>query len=903
MAKGNKRKATRTSTKSTASAKTRKPKSSSKGELTLNQLLAVVRANPDDVGAALTLADHYRRHGQEPKIADVLEPLADQSTTLSIQQQSMFCALLSYSYAITNRFIEAERIIEQGLTVDADSPDLLYVLTYLKLHLKEYQRTTEAGASFRNALDSLDRTASEGRYFATTPSHLSQTRNFVANAYRELRDVESARNWYEQSIAADPANHLPYLNLTTMLISSGDSKAAGVWTKRGLKNCREVQELRMLARSLEKTFTVSACMIVKDEEKMLPGCLASIRDWVDEIILVDTGSTDNTVKIAEEYGAKIFHRKWTGDFSAARNYSLEQATGDWVLIIDADERFVEEDIARTRQLLGEGKHEIISINVFNVYGENEETTTFLPSIRLFRRSLNLRYEGIVHNRLELPQDVPVARAPIRIKHHGYDLTPEEMHRKFLRSKALLEKQLTENPDNVFALFNYAQLLRGEGSDFQRKNAPQILKAAGHAVELTDPKDIQHRHTHLMCLDQIAWTHFYLGNNDLALEYADRALSVKPDYLDPLMLRGHAFGKKRQYQAASEAYLKYIEMQSAFDPGKEVDNIILVHPDSRATAYFGLAMLAELQNDRAAAIKYYLKTLEINSSYLEANGMLGRIYLSEGNPEKARPYLMEQLRLTPSSGDYLLEIAKVFEQTNQVEKASEAYGQALKADSESSEVLIAYAEFCARRGNEKEVEALVSNLLADGGRPTQSLSDLASTCLRVGFYRQAAGIYSDLGSRMTLSAEHLNDLGNCYFKMGEFEEAEVWYLKGLEAPSPPAIIHRNLGLTQVRLRKNAEAVKTLAHYADLNPKDQAVVQVVGDLYTQLGNPAEAINFYERTLKANPEDALALFGLSDCYLNMGHADSAILGYQRVLRIDPDFEPARQRLNQLAGAEVRA
>jgi tetratricopeptide (TPR) repeat protein len=111
------------------------------------------------------------------------------------------------------------------------------------------------------------------------------------------------------------------------------------------------------------------------------------------------------------------------------------------------------------------------------------------------------------------------------------------------------------------------------------------------------------------------------------------------------------------------------------------------------------------------------------------------------------------------------------------------------------------------------------------------------------------------------------------------------------------------LTQVRLRKNAEAVNTLAHYADLNPKDQAVVQVVGDLYAQLGKPAEAINFYERTLKANPEDALALFGLSDCYLNMGHTDSAILGYQRVLRIDPDFEPARQRLNQLAGAEVRA
>ncbi len=902
MTRANRKKVAQKASRGASTAKVRKQQSATRPEPNLSELLSVLRTNPDDIETAITLADYYRRHSQESKIADLLEPRKTQTGALSSAQRSMFNALLSYAYAITNRFIEAEQILDDGLAEDPQSPDLLYILAYLRLHLKDYPRTVEVGERYEQAVDALkDKTA--GRYFAITEAHRSQVRNFVANAYRELRDVESARNWYEKSVKADPSNHLPYLNLVTMLISVGDASAATQWIKRGLKNCRDVQELRMLAQTLEKSFTVSACMIVKDEEKMLPGCLDSIRDWVDEIIIVDTGSTDRTTDIAREYGARLFHKKWTGDFSAARNHSLEQATGDWILIIDADERFVREDVARMKQILGEAKHQIISLNVFNVYGEKEETTTFLPSIRLFRRDLDLRYEGIVHNRLELPPDVPVVRTPVRIKHHGYDLSPEEMHRKFLRSKALLEKQLAENPDNVFALFNYAQLLRGEGSDFQRKNAPQILKAAGRAVELTDSKNIMHRHTHLMCLDQIAWTHFYLGNSDLALEYADRALKIKPEYLDPLMLRGHIYGKKRMYREASDAYLQYLKIQAAFDPAAEIDNIILVHPDSRATAYYGLAMLAELQNDRAAAVGYYQKTLELNPEYLEANGMLGRLYLSDGKIEEAISQLSAQLRLTPDNKDYLLELARGYEKNDQSDEAGETLGRALELHDDDSEVLVAYVEHCAREGKAAEIATLVNRMLTNHQGSTQALSDLASTCLRLGYYQQAAALYADLESRIALPAEHLNDLGNCYFKMGEFGEAENWYLKGMKTPNPPLVTLRNLGLTQVRQGKYDEAVKHLARYADSSPKDQAVVQVVGDLYARLGRFTEAINFYERTLKANPEDALALFGLSDCYLNMGHADSAILGYQRVLRIDPDFEPARQRLNQLSGAAVRA
>ena len=83
-----------------------------------------------------------------------------------------------------------------------------------------------------------------------------------------------------------------------------------------------MQELLLLKKSLENRATISACMIVKNEEEMLPNCLESIRSWVDEIIIVDTGSTDKTVEIAKSYGAKIYNQVWTKDFSFHRNYSI-----------------------------------------------------------------------------------------------------------------------------------------------------------------------------------------------------------------------------------------------------------------------------------------------------------------------------------------------------------------------------------------------------------------------------------------------------------------------------------------------------------------------------------------------------------------------------------------------------
>ena len=115
-------------------------------------------------------------------------------------------------------------------------------------------------------------------------------------------------------------------------------------------------------------------MIVKDEEEMLPRCLAAAAPAVDEIVIVDTGSSDRTIEIAREFGATVIEREWTGSFADARNVSFDAATGDWLMFLDADEVLVAEDVERLRALRGRTWREAFYLTETNYTGELDDGT-------------------------------------------------------------------------------------------------------------------------------------------------------------------------------------------------------------------------------------------------------------------------------------------------------------------------------------------------------------------------------------------------------------------------------------------------------------------------------------------------------------------------------------------------
>ena len=133
-------------------------------------------------------------------------------------------------------------------------------------------------------------------------------------------------------------------------------------------------------------------MIVKNEEKFLSQSLNSIKDHVDELIIVDTGSTDRTVEIAEGFGAKVYHHPWENDFSKHRNQSISYASGDWILIIDADEELDNESAPLVRKLVNEVRTAGIT---FNVRSYLDEAAYYTEGFVLARLAVNVNQHPIL----------------------------------------------------------------------------------------------------------------------------------------------------------------------------------------------------------------------------------------------------------------------------------------------------------------------------------------------------------------------------------------------------------------------------------------------------------------------------------------------------------------------------
>jgi glycosyltransferase involved in cell wall biosynthesis len=208
--------------------------------------------------------------------------------------------------------------------------------------------------------------------------------------------------------------------------------------------------------------TLSLCMIVKDEEDMLDGCLAPLAGVVDEMIVVDTGSTDRTVEIAESHGAKVVHFPWNGSFSDARNVSIDAAIGDWVIYLDADEHMDADDARQLRDLIGRTWREGFYVAETNYTGGEEAgSATTHMALRLWRNRPQYRFEGRIHEQKtqSMPMYLPelFEHTAIRVMHYGYLNQRIRSREKSQRNIQLLEQESRENP-SPFNDYNLARSL-------------------------------------------------------------------------------------------------------------------------------------------------------------------------------------------------------------------------------------------------------------------------------------------------------------------------------------------------------------------------------------------------------------------------------------------------------------
>ncbi|MDY6986698.1 MAG: glycosyltransferase [Thermodesulfobacteriota bacterium] len=225
-----------------------------------------------------------------------------------------------------------------------------------------------------------------------------------------------------------------------------------------------------------KSGTISLCMIVRDEEHHLARCLASLKPVVDEIIIVDTGSTDRTKEIGTLFGAQVFDFKWSDDFAAARNLSISKASGDWVLIMDADEVLSPLDYDSLRQLVKKRSSKPAAYSVVTrnystrtntigwtmndgTYRREEAGAGWMPSlkVRLFPNDTRIRFEYPVHERVEpslkrVGVKVKSCRIPV---HHYGQLDQEKRDSKGESYYELGMKKLDQRGDDLEAIHELA----------------------------------------------------------------------------------------------------------------------------------------------------------------------------------------------------------------------------------------------------------------------------------------------------------------------------------------------------------------------------------------------------------------------------------------------------------------
>jgi glycosyltransferase involved in cell wall biosynthesis len=199
-------------------------------------------------------------------------------------------------------------------------------------------------------------------------------------------------------------------------------------------------------------------MIVRDEEKHLTKCLSSVKDIVDEIVIVDTGSTDRTLEIAGEFNSSIFYFKWNNDFSAARNFALSKCQSDWILYLDADEELNQYSIEELKIRI-EGKP--VAVNcVVKSLTTGESKISLMKYPRLFPNDSRIKFEGKVHEQIQNSLDInkiPLVDSTIEIIHYGYILDQKSANIKLERNLNLL---LTSKTKNHYDTLRLAQTLHG-----------------------------------------------------------------------------------------------------------------------------------------------------------------------------------------------------------------------------------------------------------------------------------------------------------------------------------------------------------------------------------------------------------------------------------------------------------
>lgn len=355
---------------------------------------------------------------------------------------------------------------------------------------------------------------------------------------------------------------------------------------------------------------LSICMMVKNEESNIRRCLDSldkIRGLVsNELIIIDTGSIDNTINIAKEYTDLVYIHEWDNNFSSMRNTSMSYAKGKWILIIDADEELLDHNDL-VKFLLSKHNKEITgaSLHLRNIKSVQKNSfSSELTTVRIVRNGIGAHYEGVVHNRLVLSGKVIQLNSILH--HYGYILDDKElMDKKFERTKNLLIEELSKSPNEPYLLY---QLATSYGMHSDWNEAFHYSKIAYELVRNSELDLSKYPYV----ISSYCSNCYATGRYYESIQAAKYGISLEPDFIDLYYYKASSHGKLSEKAEAIQEYCNYLDCLNRFDKTGFKYNPSIQHYslNFREEAYCNLTLLFASINNNEKALFYSNKLLDI-----------------------------------------------------------------------------------------------------------------------------------------------------------------------------------------------------------------------------------------------------------------------------------------------------
>ena len=356
---------------------------------------------------------------------------------------------------------------------------------------------------------------------------------------------------------------------------------------------------------------LSLCAIALNEEAALPQCLGSVTGVVDEIVLLDTGSSDRTQEIARSFGAKVYDYKWCNDFSAARNEALKYVQGDWVLVLDADEYLVPEIVPSLKQAIKNEAYLVINLLRLEV---GAASSPYSLVSRLFRRHPNIYFSRPYHALVDdsvaliLEQEThwKIGNLPgVAMNHAGYQKNAIASLNKFAKARTAMEGFLATHPQDPYVCSKLGALYI-EQELFAK--GMELLERGLQAKDVS--ADIQYE------------LHYHLGIAYNRLKVPQSAEfhyeSAIASHVDPML----KLGAYNNLGALERATGNLSAAKTAFQTAVNID-------PNFATGYYNLGLTLKAMGNLTEAIAAYNKAISINPQYAEAYQNLGVVLLKAG----------------------------------------------------------------------------------------------------------------------------------------------------------------------------------------------------------------------------------------------------------------------------------